>query len=76
MKLNYNNQTFPVILQEDETGGYIVTNPAIDGCYSQGDTIEQALKNIKEAAELCMEEVGEKHEKIKCVEKFIDLQFL
>jgi len=54
MKLNYNNQTFPVILQEDETGGYIVTNPAINGCYSQGDTIEQALKNIKEATELSL----------------------
>ena len=65
MKLNYKNQTFPVILQEDETGGYVVTNPAIDGCYSQGETIEDALKNIKEATELCLEEAVEKHEKIK-----------
>ena len=56
IKLNYNNQTFPVIVREDETGGYVVTNPAIEGCYSQGDTIEQALKNIKEATELCVEE--------------------
>ena len=65
MKLNYNNQTFPVIIQEDETGGYVVTNPAIDGCYSQGDTIEQSLKNIKEATELCLEETIKQHEKIK-----------
>lgn len=65
MKLNCNNQTFPVILQEDETGGYVVTNPAIEGCYSQGETIEEALKNIKEATELCVEETAERHEKIK-----------
>ncbi len=65
MKLNYNNKTFPVILQEDETGGYIVANPAIEGCYSQGETIEEALGNIKEATELCLEEMAERHEKIK-----------
>jgi len=65
MKLNYKNQTFPVIMQEDETGGYVVTNPAIDGCYSQGETIEDALKNIKEATELCLEEAVEKYQKIK-----------
>ncbi|MEA1962833.1 MAG: type II toxin-antitoxin system HicB family antitoxin [Patescibacteria group bacterium] len=65
MELNYKNQTFPVIMQEDETGGYVVTNPAIDGCYSQGETIEDALNNIKEATELCLEETVEKYQKIK-----------
>lgn len=50
--------TFPVILEEDTSGGYIVSNPAIEGCYSQGETIEEALKNIKEATELCVEEMG------------------
>ena len=52
------NFTFPVILEEDETGGYVVVNPAIEGCYSQGQTIEEALANIKEATELCLEESG------------------
>ena len=47
-------RTFPVIIEEDETGGYIVTNPGLEGCYSQGETIEEALKNIKEATELCL----------------------
>jgi len=55
--IDYKNQTFPVILEEDEAGGYVVINPAIDGCYSQGESIEQALENIKEATELCLEEV-------------------
>jgi len=61
--IKYKNQVFPVILEQDETGGYIVVNPALDGCYSQGETIEEALKNIKEATELCLEET--KKPKIK-----------
>ena len=56
MKISYKNQTFPVIVKEDETGGYVVINPAIEGCYSQGETIEEALQNIKEATELCLED--------------------
>lgn len=41
---------FKVILEEDaEDGGYIVECPALPGCASQGDTVEEALANIKEA---------------------------
>jgi len=41
---------FKVVLEEDsEEGGYIVHCPALKGCWSQGDTIEDALDNIKEA---------------------------
>ncbi|OGF21512.1 hypothetical protein A2Y83_04530 [Candidatus Falkowbacteria bacterium RBG_13_39_14] len=60
MKTLYHNRIFPVILEEDETGGYVVINPAIEGCYSQGETIEEALENIKEATELCLEEPAQK----------------
>jgi len=67
MQTNYKNKIFPVILQEDESGGYIVNNPSIEGCYSQGETIEEALLNIKEATELCLEEMQEQPKKIKNV---------
>jgi len=41
---------FSIILENDkENGGYIVRCPAIKGCWSQGDTKEEALENIKEA---------------------------
>jgi predicted RNase H-like HicB family nuclease len=56
MKIQHNEKIFPVIIEDDETSGYIVTNPSFEGCYSQGDTIEEALENIKEATELCIEE--------------------
>ncbi|MEK7511026.1 MAG: type II toxin-antitoxin system HicB family antitoxin [Patescibacteria group bacterium] len=48
--------TFPIILQKEQEGGYTVVNPALEGCYSQGDTIEEALENIKEATLLCLED--------------------
>lgn len=55
---------FPVILEEDIDGGYVVSCPFFEGCYSQGDTIEEALKNVKEAILLCLEELREGRQKI------------
>lgn len=41
---------FQVVIEEDlEDGGYIVHCPALKGCWSQGDTVEEAVGNIKEA---------------------------
>ncbi|KAF5426589.1 putative nuclease of the RNAse H fold, HicB family [Candidatus Methanomarinus sp.] len=47
---------FKVIIGEDlEDEGYNVSCPTLSGCHSQGDTIEDALKNIKEAIECYLE---------------------
>ncbi len=49
-----------VVLEEDEeVGGYVVSCPSITGCFSQGDTVEEALENIKEAIQACLESLGE-----------------
>jgi predicted RNase H-like HicB family nuclease len=41
-----------VILIPDEDGiGYTAEVPSLPGCYSQGDTLEEALTNIREAIE-------------------------
>ena len=45
----------PVVLIPDEDGGFVVECPVIPGCISQGDTREEALANIKDAIELCLE---------------------
>lgn len=58
------SQQFPVILEEDENSGYVVSCPNFEGCYSQGETIEEALKNIKEVIEMCLDEVKEHKEKV------------
>jgi len=44
-----------VILEPQEEGGYTVYVPSLKGCVSQGETKEEALKNIKEAIELYLE---------------------
>jgi len=46
---------FTVILEPEEDGGYSVICPAIAGCASQGDSLEEALDNIREAISLCLE---------------------
>jgi predicted RNase H-like HicB family nuclease len=51
---------FKVVIEEDkEVGGYVVSCPALPGCHSQGDTIEEALENIKEAIQACLESLAE-----------------
>jgi len=40
---------------DKETGGYTVTIPSLPGCISEGDTFEEAFKNIQEAARLYFE---------------------
>jgi predicted RNase H-like HicB family nuclease len=45
----------PVILTPGEDGFVIAECPVIPGCISQGKTREEALKNIREAVELCLE---------------------
>ncbi len=48
-----------VIEEDEEVGGYVVSCPSLQGCFSQGDTIEEALENIKEAIQACLESLGE-----------------
>jgi predicted RNase H-like HicB family nuclease len=40
---------FTVILEPEEVGGYSVQCPALPGCASQGETLDEALANIREA---------------------------
>ncbi|MBS3092170.1 type II toxin-antitoxin system HicB family antitoxin [Candidatus Pacearchaeota archaeon] len=44
-----------VVLEEQEEGGYTVYVPSLPGCISQGETVEEAIKNIKEAINLYLE---------------------
>jgi predicted RNase H-like HicB family nuclease len=48
---------FKVILEPSEEGGYTAVVPSLPGCLSEGDTIEEAMRNIKEAVELYLEPV-------------------
>ena len=61
---------YTAIFEPDiEVGGYTVTIPSLPGCISEGDTFEQALKNIKEAASLYLEVMRTKKGEILREEK-------
>jgi predicted RNase H-like HicB family nuclease len=47
--------TLPIIVESDEDG-YFVTCPSLQGCYSQGETYEEAIANIKDAIRLHVED--------------------
>lgn len=46
-----------VVLEASDEGGYTVYVPSLPGCISEGETVEEALKNIHEAIELYLEPV-------------------
>jgi predicted RNase H-like HicB family nuclease len=50
---------FKVVLEPSEEGGYTVYVPSLPGCVSEGETVEGALKNIREAIELYLEPVDD-----------------
>jgi len=46
---------FTVVAERDEDGLYVVSVPLLQGCYTQGETYEEALENIKDAIKLHIE---------------------
>jgi predicted RNase H-like HicB family nuclease len=56
-----------IILHEAEEGGYWAEVPSIEGCVSQGETLDALVENISEAVEGCLSvdisdcDIGEKH---------------
>ncbi len=51
---------FKVIISEGEDGWLVVECPSLPGCISQGRTVEEALENIKDAIQGCLDVLGER----------------
>ena len=51
---------FPVIIYQDEDGVFIADCPSIPGCVSQGQTREEAARNIQDAIKECLQVRAEK----------------
>lgn len=61
---------FTVLIEQDEEGIYVARVPEIDGCYTQGKSLQEVLERIKEAIEVCLE--GDEEEVVPL--KFIGIQ--
>jgi predicted RNase H-like HicB family nuclease len=65
---------FDVVILEDETGGYVALVPALPGCHTQGDTLEELMKNIKEAIELYTETLSKEEKEDLLRQKVVGIQ--
>jgi len=48
-------RSYTVVIEKDETGGYVGEVPGIPGCHSQGETVDELMAHMKEVLELCLE---------------------
>lgn len=49
---------FTVIIEKDEDGYYVAEVPDLKGCYTQGKSMDEVLKNIGEVIDICLEAEG------------------
>ena len=47
---------YTVVMEREPDGGFVASVPVLPGCVSQGDSREEALRNIQEAVELYVED--------------------
>ncbi|MFB3766014.1 MAG: type II toxin-antitoxin system HicB family antitoxin [Methanotrichaceae archaeon] len=50
---------FKILISEVEGGWFVVECPSLPGCVSQGRTVEEALENIKDAIQGCLDVLNE-----------------
>jgi len=68
-------RTFHVLIEQDEDGVFVGKVAELQGCLSQGDSLDELMKNIKEAIELCLEVQAEKKTEIEEEQiKFVGVQ--
>ncbi|MEO5571335.1 MAG: type II toxin-antitoxin system HicB family antitoxin [Bacteroidia bacterium] len=46
----------PILIETDEDNYFIVSCPVFKGCHSFGKTVDEAMKNIREVIDMCLEE--------------------
>lgn len=63
-----------IIMEDEEAGGYISIVPSLPGCHTQGDTLEEVIKNTKEAVSLYIETLN-KEEKAELLQNLKKSEF-
>ena len=54
--------SYSIFYEQDSVGGFVAFVPALPGCHTQGDTLEETEKNVKEAITLYLESLIEHKE--------------
>ncbi len=66
------SHNYRILLRKEPEGGFTVTVPVLQGCISYGETIDEAIKNAKEAIELYIETLQEYKEEIPNEEDILE----
>jgi predicted RNase H-like HicB family nuclease len=65
---------FKVVMRPDlEDGGFNISCPALPGCHSQGETEAEAISNIREAIEGCLDALNERAQVCSLNEKLLEV---
>ncbi|MEA1957384.1 MAG: type II toxin-antitoxin system HicB family antitoxin [Euryarchaeota archaeon] len=62
---------YTILVYRAEEGGFWAEVPALSGCYSQGETIEETMENVKEAIEVHLLALKEEREEVPTEEEFV-----
>jgi predicted RNase H-like HicB family nuclease len=62
---NMKKRLLQVVVEQDEDGAYVASCLTLEGCYTQGDTYEEAMSNIKDVIQMCLEEMKEGKKKLE-----------
>ncbi len=65
---------FSVVVLEDESGGYIAVVPELPGCHTQGDSLDEVVRNVREAIELYLDTLSEEERKELLSRRVVGLQ--
>jgi predicted RNase H-like HicB family nuclease len=62
---------YTILVYKAEEGGFWAEVPALPGCYSQGETIEETMENVKEAIEAHLLALKEEREEVPTEKEFV-----
>ncbi|KAF5418589.1 MAG: type II toxin-antitoxin system HicB family antitoxin [Desulfobacterales bacterium] len=62
---------YTVLVYKDEEGGFWAEVPALPGCYSQGETVEETMEHVKEAIETHIIALKEDLQEIQANKEFV-----
>ena len=62
---------YTVLVYKDDEGGFWAEVPALPGCYSQGETVEETMQNVKEAIESHIMALKDDLQEIQASKEFV-----
>ncbi|MCP4897786.1 MAG: type II toxin-antitoxin system HicB family antitoxin [bacterium] len=58
---------FDVVVERDAEGYYVASVPALQGCHTQAQSLDQLMERVQEVIELCLEEQGRPTESLEFI---------